>query len=176
MGVSSTVSKRIRHFIGVESSKQLAFIDDLHRLGLNHTVDLPEVCFSLTKHRYTQLTFLKLIVVGDQNTGKSSVLQAITEISFPVESALCTRFPIKISFRQSPETSTVVQAEILPGETTQHDKEFMERIKDFRFTSDDLSADTMTQIVQEVCLPPSLLACSVTLIITGIGNQANFQQ
>lgn len=47
MGVStadSTEGKRIRHFVGVESSKQLAFIDDLHRLGLSRTVDLPEVC------------------------------------------------------------------------------------------------------------------------------------
>lgn len=49
MGVSTsdstaTAGKRIRHFVGVESSKQLAFIDDLHRLGLSRTVDLPEVC------------------------------------------------------------------------------------------------------------------------------------
>ncbi|EED18923.1 dynamin family GTPase, putative [Talaromyces stipitatus ATCC 10500] len=128
----STAGKRIRHFVGVESSKQLAFIDDLHRLGLSRTVDLPE-----------------LIVVGDQNTGKSSVLQAITEISFPVESALCTRFPIKISFRQTPGTSTSVQAEILPGPKTQDDDVFMERIKNFRFTSDELSASVMNQIIKE---------------------------
>lgn len=47
MGVpisESAEEKRIRHFVGVESSKQLAFIDDLHRLGLSRTVDLPEVC------------------------------------------------------------------------------------------------------------------------------------
>ncbi|PCG99854.1 Dynamin [Penicillium occitanis (nom. inval.)] len=137
MGVSTsdstaTAGKRIRHFVGVESSKQLAFIDDLHRLGLSRTVDLPE-----------------LIVVGDQNTGKSSVLQAITEISFPVESALCTRFPIKISFRQTPGTSTSVQAEIIPGKTTQDDEQFIERTKDFRFTSDELSAKVMGEIIQE---------------------------
>ncbi|EED24030.1 dynamin, putative [Talaromyces stipitatus ATCC 10500] len=135
MGVptnESNAGKRIRHFVGVESSKQLAFIDDLHRLGLSRTVDLPE-----------------LIVVGDQNTGKSSVLQAITEISFPVESALCTRFPIKISFRQTPGTSTSVQAEIIPGRKTQDDDEFLERIKDFRFTSDELSANAMNQIIKE---------------------------
>ncbi|RAO65447.1 uncharacterized protein BHQ10_001459 [Talaromyces amestolkiae] len=129
----STAGKRIRHFVGVESSKQLAFIDDLHRLGLSRTVDLPE-----------------LIVVGDQNTGKSSVLQAITEISFPVESALCTRFPIKISFRQTPGSSTSVQAEIIPGKTTQDDEEFIERTKDFRFTSNELSASVMGEIIQEV--------------------------
>lgn len=47
MGAStldSTSGQRIRHFVGVESSKQLAFIDDLQRLGLSRTVDLPEVC------------------------------------------------------------------------------------------------------------------------------------
>ncbi|KAE8549594.1 hypothetical protein EYB25_008116 [Talaromyces marneffei] len=135
MGAStldSTSGQRIRHFVGVESSKQLAFIDDLQRLGLSRTVDLPE-----------------LIVVGDQNTGKSSVLQAITEISFPVESALCTRFPIKISFRQTPGASTSVQAEIIPGKTTQYDEELIERTKDFRFTSSELTISVMADIIQE---------------------------
>lgn len=102
---------------------------------------------------YQDADFPKLIVVGDQNTGKSSVLQAITEISFPVESALCTRFPIKISFRQTPGTATSVQAEIIPGKTTQDDDEFIERTKDFRFTSDELSASVMGEIIQEVVLP-----------------------
>jgi hypothetical protein len=37
------MGKRIRHFVGAESSTQLAFIDDLHQLGLNSTVELPEV-------------------------------------------------------------------------------------------------------------------------------------
>jgi hypothetical protein len=37
------MGKTIRHFVGSESSKQLAFIDDLHTLGLNNTVELPEV-------------------------------------------------------------------------------------------------------------------------------------
>jgi hypothetical protein len=37
------MEKRIRHFVGLESSKQLGFIDHLHNLGLNATVELPEV-------------------------------------------------------------------------------------------------------------------------------------
>lgn len=37
------MGQRIRHFVGVESSEQLAFIDELHALGLSSTVELPEV-------------------------------------------------------------------------------------------------------------------------------------
>lgn len=33
----------MRHFVGVESSEQLAFIDELQELGLSSTIDLPEV-------------------------------------------------------------------------------------------------------------------------------------
>lgn len=34
---------RVRHFVGVESSEQLAFIDELQALGLSSTINLPEV-------------------------------------------------------------------------------------------------------------------------------------
>jgi hypothetical protein len=37
------MGKRVRHFVGVESSEQLAFIDELQELGLSSTIDLPEV-------------------------------------------------------------------------------------------------------------------------------------
>lgn len=36
------MGKTVRHFVGVESSAQLAFIDELHMLGLSSTVNLPE--------------------------------------------------------------------------------------------------------------------------------------
>ena len=34
---------RVRHFVGKESSYLIAFIDDLHTLGLNEKIQLPEV-------------------------------------------------------------------------------------------------------------------------------------
>ncbi|KAL3468557.1 P-loop containing nucleoside triphosphate hydrolase protein [Aspergillus heterothallicus] len=135
------MAPRIRHFVGVESSEQLAFIDELHALGLNSTIELPE-----------------LIVLGDQNTGKSSVLQAITELSFPVEDTMCTRFPVQISFRQTGSSSlssslssvaarSRVKATIIPGPLTGNDEEFVARAESFQVERDSLSAEDMGDII-----------------------------
>jgi hypothetical protein len=40
---SIKMGTRPRHFTGVESSEQLAFIDELQALGLSSTINLPEV-------------------------------------------------------------------------------------------------------------------------------------
>ncbi|KAL3493149.1 P-loop containing nucleoside triphosphate hydrolase protein [Aspergillus germanicus] len=137
---------RIRHFVGVESSEQLAFIDELHALGLNSTIELPE-----------------LIVLGDQNTGKSSVLQAITELSFPVEDTMCTRFPVQISFRQTAgsgsgsaaaRSRSRVKATITPGPMTEKDDAFLERVKSFVVERDELDQEGMGEIIRlaEECI------------------------
>ena len=34
----------------------------------------------------------QLVVVGDQSSGKSSVLEGLTKLPFPRDSGLCTRF------------------------------------------------------------------------------------
>lgn len=93
---------------------------------------------------------MKLVVVGDQSSGKSSLLQAITEVSFPVGGGLCTRFPIKISFRQTASKATTVKAEIIPGPISNRDEKLKERIRDFSIKSDDLTPETMQKIVHEV--------------------------
>ena len=43
---------------------------------------------------------LKIVVVGDTSTGKSSVLQALTRLPFPVASELCTRFVTETTIRR----------------------------------------------------------------------------
>ncbi|KAL2812424.1 P-loop containing nucleoside triphosphate hydrolase protein [Aspergillus granulosus] len=129
------MAPRIRHFVGVESSEQLAFIDELHALGLSSTIELPE-----------------LVVVGDQNTGKSSVLQAITELSFPVQDLMCTLFPIQISFRQttgSTPSRSRVRATITPGPMTEKDDALLERIKSFVIEQNTLSAEEMGEIIKQ---------------------------
>ena len=91
------------------------------------------------------------MVVGDQNTGKSSVLQAITEISFPVEASMCTRFPIKISFRQTPSSDpSTVKASIHTGPISEADTALKDRIEGFSIVKDQLTPDAMEEIVQEV--------------------------
>ncbi|KAF2708220.1 dynamin family protein-like protein [Pleomassaria siparia CBS 279.74] len=69
----------------------LDIVDQLRRQGLNSLVELPQ-----------------LVVVGDQSSGKSSVLEAITEIPFPRKENLCTRFATEIILRRNaiPSIST----------------------------------------------------------------------
>ncbi|KAL3435238.1 P-loop containing nucleoside triphosphate hydrolase protein [Aspergillus tetrazonus] len=127
------MGNRIRHFVGVESSEQLAFIDELHKLGLSSDIKLPE-----------------LVVVGDQSTGKSSVLQAITEISFPVKQDTCTRFPVKISFRQTATvTVPAVKATITPGRLTAKDDAFRARTKDFCMESETLTQEVLRDMIDK---------------------------
>ncbi|KAI2467191.1 P-loop containing nucleoside triphosphate hydrolase protein [Annulohypoxylon bovei var. microspora] len=57
-------------------------IYDLRKHGIDHFVDLPQI-----------------IVIGDQSSGKSSVLEAISRVRFPVNDGLCTRFATEIVLR-----------------------------------------------------------------------------
>ncbi|KAL6236461.1 hypothetical protein BDW75DRAFT_250117 [Aspergillus navahoensis] len=127
------MGNRIRQFVGVESSEQLAFVDELHKLGLSSSIELPE-----------------LVVVGDQSTGKSSVLQAITEVSFPVKQDTCTRFPVQISFRQTAEvTLPAVKATITPGPLTEKDDAFRARTKDFCMESEALTQEVLKDMIDK---------------------------
>lgn len=72
-------------------------IDSLRSQGVSHYVSLPQ-----------------LIVCGDQSSGKSSVLEAISGISFPTKDNLCTRFATELILRR---TSTIgVSISIVPSQ------------------------------------------------------------
>lgn len=66
-------------------------IDSLRSQGISHYISLPQI-----------------IVCGDQSSGKSSVLEAISGISFPVKSSLCTRFPTELVLRKSAQVGVRV--------------------------------------------------------------------
>ncbi|KAF2438824.1 dynamin family protein [Karstenula rhodostoma CBS 690.94] len=68
--------------------KLLDAIDGLRSQGIDSYVSLPQI-----------------IVCGDQSSGKSSVLEAISGVSFPVKSNLCTRFPTELVLRKTSEIS-----------------------------------------------------------------------
>ncbi|KAI1209457.1 P-loop containing nucleoside triphosphate hydrolase protein [Annulohypoxylon truncatum] len=78
-----------------EQKALLDAIDDLRRHGVGRFVDLPQI-----------------IVVGDQSSGKSSVLEAISRVRFPVDDGLCTRFATELVLRTSNQTK--VDVRILP--------------------------------------------------------------
>ncbi|KAJ4035030.1 hypothetical protein NW756_006983 [Fusarium oxysporum] len=76
----------------------LDIIDKLRLQGVSHYVDLPEI-----------------IVCGDQSAGKSSVLEAVSGMQFPIKDGLCTRFATELVLRRSRNMS--VKVSITPGES-----------------------------------------------------------
>jgi GTPase SAR1 family protein len=70
-------------------------VDSLRQCGIDDIIPLPQ-----------------LVVCGDQSSGKSSVLEAITEIPFPRRENLCTRFATEIVLRRSPKSS--IATKIIP--------------------------------------------------------------
>ncbi|KAG4033600.1 hypothetical protein MFRU_004g01050 [Monilinia fructicola] len=57
----------------------------------------------------------QLVVCGDQSAGKSSVLEALTEIPFPRNDNLCTRFATEISLRRDNESS--IRVKVIPDDS-----------------------------------------------------------
>ncbi|KAK0737330.1 P-loop containing nucleoside triphosphate hydrolase protein [Apiosordaria backusii] len=80
--------------LAAEQRALLDTIDELRKLGLGKFVQLPQ-----------------LIVVGDQSSGKSSVLEAISRVRFPIKDGLCTRFATELVLRQATETRVNVQVQ-----------------------------------------------------------------
>lgn len=76
----------------------LNIVDSLRECGIDDIVPLPQ-----------------LVVCGDQSSGKSSVLEAITEIPFPRKENLCTRFATEIVLRRLPES--LIATKIIPDKT-----------------------------------------------------------
>ena len=55
------------------------------------------------------LALPQLVVCGDQSAGKSSVLEALTEIPFPRNDELCTRFATEIIMRCAPVNTLTIK-------------------------------------------------------------------
>ena len=79
-----------------EHARLLDVTDRLRGLGLARHMPLPQ-----------------LVVCGDQSSGKSSVLQSISGVKFPVNDGLCTRFATQVILRRSERESGSVSIE--PG-------------------------------------------------------------
>ncbi|KAF7930302.1 uncharacterized protein EAE98_004703 [Botrytis deweyae] len=124
----------IGHDFGDEQTQaELELMDELHKLGVSKYVNLPQ-----------------LIVVGDQSVGKSSVLQAVTEIPFPTDDKMCTRFATEIVHkRTSPSDTVSVTVEIIPDSNeTQERKELLSSWRPLAF-GPTLDKETMNSIFKQ---------------------------
>jgi GTPase SAR1 family protein len=80
------------------------------------------------------LALPQLVVCGDQSAGKSSVLEALTEIPFPRNDELCTRFATEIIMRRSTVDSLTIKVipdDERPTSEKESIKTFAETIQDF---------------------------------------------
>jgi hypothetical protein len=65
------------------------------------------------KNAGTHVSLPQLVVVGDQSSGKSSLLENITGIPFPRDAGLCTRYATQITSRR--DDKSLVEVTIIPG-------------------------------------------------------------
>jgi hypothetical protein len=68
--------------LGKEPKILLRAISELEHFGVDSTIPLP-----------------KIVVVGDQSAGKSSLIEAMSEIKVPRDSGICTRCVVQITLR-----------------------------------------------------------------------------
>lgn len=74
----------------------LDVVDGLRSHGISRYIDLPEI-----------------IVCGEQSSGKSSVLEAVSGVRFPSKDNLCTRFATELILRRGPVAP--IRIRIVPG-------------------------------------------------------------
>jgi GTPase SAR1 family protein len=96
---------------GVYDPSLLNKIHQLFECNVGDLISLPQIVF-----------------VGDQSSGKSSVLEGLTGIPFPRGSGLCTRFATQIIFRGA--KAPLITASIVPANnSTKEHKDKLQRWK-----------------------------------------------
>ena len=105
----------------------LNVIDQLRLEGINTYIDLPQI-----------------VVCGDQSSGKSSVLEAISGLNFPADDNVCTRFATELILRRADEIG--VTATIRPH----HDRspKHKKLLRDVKFSK--VGLEDFASIVKKV--------------------------
>jgi GTPase SAR1 family protein len=94
----STQSPTLDKLLTADQSILLNTVDKLRNHGVSKYIKLPQI-----------------IVCGDQSSGKSSVLEAISRISFPHGQGVCTTFPTELILRRDPKRTVKVQLKPSPS-------------------------------------------------------------
>ncbi|OJJ35598.1 hypothetical protein ASPWEDRAFT_51601 [Aspergillus wentii DTO 134E9] len=116
-----------------EQQKLLDEIDNLRLAGVSEFVFLPQI-----------------IVCGDQSSGKSSVLEAVSSVPFPRSDTLCTRFATEVVLRQGPNVT--VDVSIVPNkDALEPDRKRLQAFKESLGGLDELP-DVMEKAKSEMGL------------------------
>ncbi|KAI9146758.1 Interferon-induced GTP-binding protein Mx3 [Paramyrothecium foliicola] len=113
-----------------ESRDILDIVDSLRSQGISQYVDLPQI-----------------IVCGDQSSGKSSVLEAISGKPFPTKDALCTRFATELVLRRSSNNLEELKVSIIPGPSRSEDDR--QRLENFDPDLQSLDLDAIIALATE---------------------------
>ncbi|KAF7915838.1 uncharacterized protein EAE98_010918 [Botrytis deweyae] len=116
----------LRSLCSENQIKIMNTIDNLRSQGINHNISLPQI-----------------IVYGDQSSGKSSVLAAISGVPFPVKGNLCTRFPTELILQKTPEVS--VRVNIVPY----HSSRETERTSLSEFSQELDAFDGLAKLIED---------------------------
>ena len=103
----------------------LDVIDQLRSRGVDHHVPLPQI-----------------VVCGDQSSGKSSVLEAVSGVHFPTKDTLCTRFATELILRR--DSVANVKVSIRPGK----DRSELEKQKLDSFKAPTENIDDLPVLVE----------------------------
>lgn len=91
----------------------LDIVDKLRSQGISRYIDLPEI-----------------VVCGEQSSGKSSVLEAISGVTFPSKDSLCTRFATELILRRGPVSP--IKVRIVPGSNEERTSEEKQKLSKFK--------------------------------------------
>ncbi|KAI3392113.1 hypothetical protein diail_6156 [Diaporthe ilicicola] len=125
MGSTTKVENLVE---GLGNQALLDKIDKLRELNVGSIISLPQI-----------------VVVGDQSSGKSSVLESLTGFSFPRATELCTRYATQISCRREPQFS--VSITIIPRPDA--DDVVKQRLRKFHRYLDEMNAENLADIFAE---------------------------
>ncbi|KAH9887112.1 P-loop containing nucleoside triphosphate hydrolase protein [Xylariomycetidae sp. FL2044] len=122
----------------------MAKTDRDHQHGLGNSYILTRVD-KIRELVGTKVALPQVVVVGDQSSGKSSVLEGLTEFAFPRDAGLCTRYVTQITCRREAEES--IEVSIIPHENSTLEEQ--DRLREFKRTLNDLSPETLTAVFTE---------------------------
>lgn len=123
----------IHQLLSEEENQLLDTIDQLRSLGVGKLLGeegLPQI-----------------IVCGDQSSGKSSVLEALTRVHFPTKSSVCTTFPTELRLRREAHTRFSCRIKPSFNRTEQEKKRIESKFGDI--TKPNWSADDIPALIEE---------------------------